>query len=56
MQGERFSDLAHKNSWGLGHQGADREKISPKLGNNILGQPTEVGCMIDQQIMGNMMN
>jgi hypothetical protein len=56
MQGERFPDLVQKNSWGLKDQGADREKISNKVGDNIFGHPTEVGSMIDQQIMDNMMN
>jgi hypothetical protein len=56
MQGQRFPDLVQKNSWGLEDQGADREKISHLVGNNIFGQPTEVRSMIDQQIMDNMMN
>jgi hypothetical protein len=56
MQGERFPDLVQKNSWGLEDQGADREKTSHERGHNIFEQPTEVGSMIDQQIMDNMMN
>lgn len=58
MQGERFPDLVQKNSWGLVDQGAraDREKISDEGFDGFLEKPTEVGSMIDQQIMENMMN